>query len=308
MKHWNQRLIDWYRSSKSDIRFLIWIVFLKNCTSASQFYSSINIHLFEKWSTCWEAGKTPGTECKYPEPGIYISKQGEKNIFYLIGTTQTELSMLGSGLTIWSHLVLTNGDRRVHALVPLTQGCGWPVLLGCRGMLGLSWSPWPPPMDRAGHRCGGVGHHQGVLNRSAEISFNICKKVFDTVSSSEVPRTWILTRKEPVIIGDVSTIILWIYSMTRTSLFPRQQNSNPVHDCSKGGLLSFCSFEETHNLMGKMPEIIRQNSTINPNGSKISAVRISHQKSWKSNQSLDKIFSVEYMSQKKEKSGWERTI
>lgn len=67
--------------------------------------------------------------------------------------------------------------------------------------------------------------------------------------------------------------------MTRTSLFPRQQNSNPVHDCSKGGLLSFRSFEETHNLMGRMPEIIRQNSTINPNGSKISAVRISHQKS-----------------------------
>lgn len=55
--------------------------------------------------------------------------------------------------------------------------------------------------------------------------------------------------------------------MTRTSLFPRQQNSNTVHDCFKGGLLSFHSFEETHNLMGKMPEIIRQNSTINPNGS-----------------------------------------
>lgn len=184
------------------------------------------------------------------------------------------------------------------------------VVLCSSGVEGCWGSPsphGPPPMDRAGHRYGGMGHlSREFLNRSAEISFNICTKLFDTVSSSKVPRTWILTRKEPVIISDVSTIILWIYSMTRTSLFPRQQNSNPVHDCSKGGLLSFRSFEETHNLMGKMPEIIRQNSTINPNGSKLSAVRISHQKSWKSNQSLDKIFSVEYMNQKKKKVGGRR--
>jgi len=36
--------------------------------------------------------------------GIYISSQGEKYIFYLIGTTQTKLSMLGAGIMIQSHL------------------------------------------------------------------------------------------------------------------------------------------------------------------------------------------------------------
>lgn len=78
MKSRNQRWFDWYRSSKSDRRFPIWIAFLKNCTSVSGFYSSINIHLFEKRSTCWEAGETPGTECKYPEPwDLYQQARGK---------------------------------------------------------------------------------------------------------------------------------------------------------------------------------------------------------------------------------------
>lgn len=79
MKNQNQRQIDWYWSSKSDSRFPIWIAFPKKHTSVSGFYSSINIHLFEKQSTCWEAGKTSGTECKYPEPwDLYQQAWGKK--------------------------------------------------------------------------------------------------------------------------------------------------------------------------------------------------------------------------------------
>lgn len=68
MKNWNQRQINWYRNSETR-EFLIWIVFLKNSTAFSRFYSSVSIHLFEKWRACWKAGKTPGRECKYPETG-----------------------------------------------------------------------------------------------------------------------------------------------------------------------------------------------------------------------------------------------
>lgn len=50
---------------------LIWIVFLKNNASLGLWVLLINIHLFEKWKTCWKTGKTPGRECKYPEPGDF---------------------------------------------------------------------------------------------------------------------------------------------------------------------------------------------------------------------------------------------
>lgn len=218
---------------------------------------------------------------------------------------QTNLSVLGA-LPQFGSAADRRGQERA-CLGVLAVGM---QLLGAPGAVKGCWrfpNPcWPLPWAELAIGVERWESWAGDFKQKCWNYLQHLQKLFDRASCRKVPRTCILTRKEPIIISDVSTIILWIYSMTRASLFPRQQNSNPIHDCSKGGLLSFHSFEETHNLMGKMPEIIRQNSTINPSGSKISAVRISHQKSWKSNQSLNKIFSVECKNEGKKKVGGRR--
>lgn len=166
----NQRWIDWYRSSKSDSKFLIWIAFLKNPTSASGFYSSINIHLFEKWSTCWEPGKTPGTECKYPEPWDLYQQSGRK-IYFLPNRHNTD-KVIHAGcqdhdsepsgaaaLANWGQegMCLCCG----HVMSQDQSAAAW--------MTGLSLPPW------AEVAAGGQTPVLVVFNWNAEISFNTCE-------------------------------------------------------------------------------------------------------------------------------------
>lgn len=194
----NQRWIDWYRSSKSDSRFLIWIAFLKNPTSASGFYSSINIHLFEKRSTCWEAGKTPGTECKYPEPWDLYQQSGRK-IYFLPNRHNTD-KVIHAGcrdhdsepsgaeaLANWGREGMRLCCRHVGARAKVLQR-------GCRG------SPHPHGhLPWAEVAAGGQTPVLVLFDRNAEISFNTCENSLTEPLAAKSPEHEFWQGKSPLL-------------------------------------------------------------------------------------------------------------
>lgn len=159
MKNQNQRRIDWYRSSKSDSGFPIWIAFLKNLIPVSGFYSSINIHLFEKWSTCWEAGKTPGTECKYPEPWDLCQQAGRK--IYFLPNRHNADKVIHAGCQSRDAEPSGADDRgREDTCLGVSAAGTWlaGAPRGAEGCWGFPGPRRPPPVGRAGRRRGGLGH------------------------------------------------------------------------------------------------------------------------------------------------------
>lgn len=171
MKNQNWRWIDWYRSSKSDSGFLIWIASWKTTPLSLGFtHQSISISLKSE-APAEKLVSSLAQSANTLNLGIYISRQGQKPISYLTGTTQRKLSTLVPVSWFRALWCWQTGKECAYLGVSAT----W------------TWLAWAPRGAEGCPRFPALGQswlwvwwggtpEQGILNRTVEISFNIHKK------------------------------------------------------------------------------------------------------------------------------------